>query len=100
LILSNSGILRGRDVLPRAHPNDGFVDVLEIDQEITLRQLALAWSRSKTGSHLPHPHFRVSRATEFQWSGSPSKMVADGVAYAGVVSLQCTVLADAMAIYF
>jgi hypothetical protein len=27
-------------------------------------------------------------------------MVADGVAYAGVVSLQCTVLADAMAIYF
>jgi hypothetical protein len=100
LILSNSGILRGRDVLPRAHPNDGFVDVLEIDQEITLRQMALAWSRSRTGSHLPHPHFRVSRATDFQWSGSPSKMVADGVAYDGVVTLQCTVLADAMAIYF
>ena len=28
LIISNSGIVHGRDVLPRAHPNDGYVDVL------------------------------------------------------------------------
>ena len=100
LILSNSGILHARDVLPRAHPNDGFVDVLEVDPKISIRQRAIAWSRSATGSHLPHPNFRVSRSIDFQWSGSPAQMIADGVTYKGVVWLQCTVLADAMSIYF
>ena len=100
LILSNSGLLRSRDVLPRAHPNDGFVDVLEIDPKISNRQRAIAWRRSATGSHLPHPSFRVSRSIDFQWSGSPAHMIADGVTYKGVVWLQCTVLADAMKLYF
>ena len=100
LIFSNSGYWRERDLLPRAHPNDGFVDVLEVDPNITARQRALAWRRSKTGSHLPHPHLRVSRTTDFQWSGRPSNMIADGVAFNEVVWLQCTVLADAMDIYF
>ena len=100
LILSNSGILHARDVLPRAHPNDGFVDVLEVDPKISTRQRAIAWHRSATGSHLPHPDIRVSRSIDFQWSGSPAQMIADGVTYKGVVWLQCTVLADAMSIYF
>lgn len=100
LILSNSGLLRGRDVLPRAHPNDGFVDVLEVDPKNSIRQRAIAWRRSAIGSHLPHPSFRVSRSTNFQWSGSPSHMIADGVTYKGVVWLQCTVLADAIKLYF
>ena len=100
LILSNSGLLGSRDVLPRAHPNDGFVDVLEVDPKISIRQRAIAWSRSATGSHLPHPNFRVSRSIDFQWSGSPARMIADGVTYKGVVWLRCTVLADAMKMYF
>ena len=100
LILSNSGLLRSRDVLPRAHPNDGFVDVLEVDPKISIRQRAIAWRRSAIGSHLPHPSFRVSRSIDFQWSGSPAHMIADGVSYKGVVWLQCTVLADAMKLYF
>ena len=99
LILSNSGIFRGRDMLPRAHPNDGFVDVLAIDRNINLRQRALAWHRSKTGSHLPHPQLRVSRAVEHQWSGRPSNMIADGVLIRDVAWLKCTVLADALSIY-
>lgn len=100
LILSNSGFLGNRDVLPRAHPNDGFVDVLEVDPKITLRQRAIAWRRSAIGSHLPHPSFRVSRSIDFQWSGGPAHMIADGVTYKGVVWLHCTVLADAMKLHF
>jgi hypothetical protein len=100
LILSNSVILQKRDVLPRAHPNDGFVDVLEIDPKISTRQRIIAWHRSVTGSHLPHPSFRVGRSRDFEWSGRPSKMIADGVAVKGVVWLQCKVLPDAMSIYF
>jgi len=100
LILSNSGIVRGRDVLPRAHPNDGYVDVLNIDEAITTRQRLFAWRRAKTGSHLPHPQLRASRSTEFEWTGKASRMVADDVTFAGVVWLRCKVLADATSLYF
>jgi hypothetical protein len=86
-------------MLPRAHPNDGFVDVLAIDRNINIRQRALAWHRSKTGWHLPHPHLQVSRAVEHQWSGRPSNMIADGVLIRDVAWLKCTVLADALSIY-
>jgi len=89
LIISNSGIVRGRDVLPRAHPNDGYVDVLNIDEAITTRQRLFAWHRAQTGSHLPHPQLRASRSTEFEWSGRASRMVADDVTFAGVVWLRC-----------
>ena len=100
LIISNSGIVRGRDVLPRAHPNDGYVDVLNIDEAITTRQRLSAWNRAKTGSHLPHPQLRAIRSTEFEWSGRASRMVADDVTFAGVVWLRCKVLADATSLYF
>ena len=100
LIISNSGIVRGRDVLPRAHPNDGYVDVLEIDEAITTRQRLSAWNRANTGSHLPHPQLRASRSTEFEWSGRASRMVADDVTFAGVVWLRCKVLTDATSLYF
>ena len=100
LIISNSGIVHGRDVLPRAHPNDGYVDVLEIDEAITTRQRLSAWRRATTGSHLPHPQLRASRSTEFEWSGRASRMVADDVTFAGVVWLRCKVLTDATSLYF
>ena len=100
LIISNSGIVRGRDVLPRAHPNDGFVDVLEIDEAMTTRQRLSAWRRAKTGSHLPHPQLRASRSPEFEWSGRASRMVADDVTFAGVEWLRCKVLTDAISLYF
>ena len=100
LIISNSGIVRGRDVLPRAHPNDGFVDVLEIDEAMTTRQRFSAWRRSKTGSHLPHPQLRASRSPEFEWSGRASRMVADDVTFTGVEWLRCKVLTDATSLYF
>jgi len=100
LVISNSGIVRGRDVLPRAHPNDGYIDVLEIDEAITTRQRLSAWRRAATGSHLPHPQLRASRSTEFEWSGRASRMVADDVTFAGVVWLRCKVLTDATSLYF
>lgn len=100
LIISNSGIVRGRDVLPRAHPNDGYVDVLKIDEAMTTRQRLSAWRRAQTGSHLPHPQIRASRSTEFEWSGRASRMVADDVTFVGVEWLRCKVLADATSLYF
>ncbi len=49
------------DAAPRAHPNDGWLDVIEVDQSMSLRARWQAWRRLRTGSHVPHPD--VTRAT-------------------------------------
>jgi len=100
LIISNSGIVNGRDVFPRAHPNDGFLDVLVIDSEISMRQRLIAWKKSKIGVHLPHPQLHVSRDTQYEWAGHPSRMVVDGATFHNVNWARLTVVKDAFAICF
>ena len=100
LIVSNSGIVNKRDVFPRAHPNDGFLDVLVIDDEISLRQRLTAWHKSKIGVHLPHPQLHVSRHTEYEWEGHPSRMVVDGATFHKVDWARFTVVQDAFDICF
>lgn len=100
LIVSNSGIVNGRDVFPRAHPNDGLLDVLVIDQEISLRQRLIAWHKSKIGVHLPHPQLHVSRNTQFEWTGNPSRMVVDGVIFHRVDWARFSIVKDAFTICF
>jgi len=100
LFVSNSGIWRNRDLLPRAHPNDGQFDVLEISSKITGRQLAQAWYRAKSGTHLPHPCLTASRQQQYTWSGDPCRLVADDVVYRGVTWVQFTAICDAFTLYF
>jgi hypothetical protein len=49
---------------PRAHPNDGLVDITV--GSLPVRQRLLARSRARTGSHLPHPGLRTLRRS--RWS--------------------------------
>lgn len=49
---------------PRAHPNDGLLDVTWSDG-LPTRQRILARRRLPTGSHLPHPDLRVERVTRW-----------------------------------
>lgn len=100
LIVSNSGIVNGRDIFPRAHPNDGLLDVLEIDSEISLRQRLVAWHKARIGVHLPHPQLHVSRHTQFEWAGHPSRMVVDGASFHKVDWLRCSIVKDAISICF
>ena len=59
---------RGRwDVAPRAHPNDGRVDVVEVAAAMGLRARWQARRRLPTGTHVPHPAIRTGRATERAW---------------------------------
>ncbi len=44
---------------PRAHPNDGLVDVTI--GRLPWQQRLLAWRRAQTGTHLPHPALRTVR---------------------------------------
>lgn len=62
LIITNSGIVDGRNVAPRAHPNDGFLHVMTLDATMPVRQRMLARRRSTSGNHLPHPQISVTRS--------------------------------------
>ena len=53
--------LRGLDVVPRSHPNDGKVDVLRVDADMPVRARWQASRRARTGTHLPHPQLHVTQ---------------------------------------
>lgn len=54
------------DVAPRAHPNDGVLDVLDVSPSFPLLDRLRARGRLPTGAHLPHPAVSVSRRPAVQ----------------------------------
>jgi len=60
----NAQWLGGWNVAPRAHPNDGRLDVVEA--RLTLRDLRQVRARLGTGTHLPHPRIRERRAASVE----------------------------------
>lgn len=60
----NAQWFRDWNLGPRAHPNDGVLDVSEA--RLSLRDLVKVRARLATGSHLPHPDIRVRRAAELR----------------------------------
>lgn len=61
LLVTNTGHLGALHVAPRAHPNDGTLDTIEIDGRMPLRERWVARRRARTGTHLPHPMIRAGR---------------------------------------
>ncbi len=59
LVAMNAQWLGEWDVAPRAHPNDGLVDLTE--GRIPLGDRREARRRVRTGSHIPHPGLLTSR---------------------------------------
>ena len=88
------------DAAPRAHPNDGWLDVIEVDASMKLRSRWQAWRRLRTGSHVPHPDITVRRVrTETFAFSSPLGLWLDGVARGTVRSLRVDVDADRAEVY-
>ena len=51
----NSDHLGTWNVAPRAHPNDGKLDVISVGRGMTFRQRLQARTRLELGTHVPHP---------------------------------------------
>ena len=66
LCIANSSFLRNMNIAPRAHPNDGVADYLEIDPSMSIRQRWLASRRAVTGTHIPHPLITTKRITDIE----------------------------------
>ena len=90
----NAQYLGKWDVAPRGHPNDGRVEVLEVDARMSVRQRMIARSRMQTGTHLPHPDISVKSVSEFTWSGSALTMWIDGAKIGVVQFVEIQVMKD------
>ncbi len=79
---------------PRSHPNDGLVDVTV--GALSAQQRYLALRRVRTGSHLPHPKLKVTRAAHWEHAfHSPVGVWIDGRAHGSARHIEIDVHPDA-----
>lgn len=96
ICISNAGIVKGRNLTPRAHPNDGIFDVLEISPDISFRNRLQAFKRASTGTHIPHPDISTKRLSECEYfnSGGNEVLRIDHAKIPSWQSFHITVLPD------
>jgi hypothetical protein len=64
LVAMNAAWVGDLNLGPKAHPNDGLLDVSE--GELPFGQLLLARKRARTGTHVPHPRITMRRVPAAQ----------------------------------
>jgi hypothetical protein len=68
-------------IAPRAHPNDGLFDVVEVSPAMTVRDRWAARGRLPAGGHVPHPEITQRRVERDRWTfDRPIRVWADGIA--------------------
>jgi hypothetical protein len=98
-VVTNTGYWLGRRIAPRAHPNDGRLDVLTVAPNMSRRHRLMALRRARWGLHVPHPSLSVVQSDGYDWSGRPTKVKFDGHTESKVTSLRVRVRTDAIVIY-
>jgi len=99
VLLMNAQFLGRRDVAPRSHPNDGRMDVLEVDPRMPWRDRVQAVRRSVSGTHLPHP--ALSTRQSAQWAtrfDRPISCWLDGRRIGRVTEVEVEMLPDALVV--
>ncbi|MDA3039963.1 MAG: hypothetical protein O3C27_10645, partial [Actinomycetota bacterium] len=90
----NAAWFRGLYLGPRAHLNDGLLDVTV--GRLPLRQRVEAHRRAATGTHLPHPMLHTERVPRWEHRfDRPTRVYADGENIGRTRSLIVRVQADA-----
>lgn len=88
------------NVAPRAHPNDGRFDVIDVDRSMTIRERLQARGRLVQGTHVPHPRISTRTATEATWVfDRPRRLWLDGERVGSVLRLSVAIEPDAAAIH-
>jgi diacylglycerol kinase family enzyme len=97
----NAQFLGDWDVAPRAHPNDGRVDVVRIDPSMSLRDRLRARSRVRQGTHVPHRAITVRQVASADLTfARPMDVYLDGQRWLRTSALTLTVEPDALTIAF
>ena len=97
LAAMNAEFLGDWDVVPRAHPNDGRLDLIEAD--LSLSDRFKARSRLPTGTHLPHPGIRTRQVKAVQLDlPAGTKVWLDGECVGPARTLSIRVVPDALTV--
>ena len=81
----NAEFVGNWDVAPRAHPNDGMLDVISVPRSFGIGDRMKARSRLPHGGHLPHPGISVERTAACRATFAPGLRVhLDGAPLVGV----------------
>lgn len=88
------------NVAPRAHPNDGRCDVVEVAATMTVRERWQAARRLAGGTHVPHPAITTAAVRERSWEFErPMTVWVDGVRAGTARTASIAVVSDAGAVY-
>jgi hypothetical protein len=88
------------DVAPRGHPNDGKVDVVEVDAAMPWRDRLQARQRARLGTHLPHPQISARQMNHCTLTFADPRVVwVDGVRVGTATEMILTVEPDAFTGY-
>jgi hypothetical protein len=93
----NAEFLGPWDVAPRAHPNDGLLDVVDVAPSMGLTDRLTARRRLATGGHVPHPAITTSRRPAVQLDfDRPTPVWLDGERVTDARHLSVRLEADAL----
>jgi YegS C-terminal NAD kinase beta sandwich-like domain len=93
----NAEFLGDWDVAPRAHPNDGLLDMVEVAAGMSLADRIKARRRLSVGGHVPHPAIKQSRRPAFQIEfDHPTRVWLDGERIGVATSLSVRIEPDAL----
>jgi hypothetical protein len=98
-VVTNSGYWKNHEVAPRAHLNDGKLDIFEVSGAMRWSQRRLMWQKAEVGSHLPHPLLSYSQGEFFHWKGSPRRLTIDGQFVGLVTKVSCRVQSDCAQVF-
>jgi hypothetical protein len=100
LAAMNAEFIGDWDVAPRGHPNDGRVEVFEVDASMSVRQRLTARRRLRTASHVPHPCVSTRSVRAGTWSFDRALDVeVDGRLVGRASTLGIEVLPDAAIVH-
>lgn len=100
LAVMNCDHLGRWNVAPRAHPNDGRFDVVEVSPAMSLRHRLQARRRLMAGTHVPHPDITVRVTHRAAWTfESPTPVRVDGIDRGRCTRLAVAISPDHFAIY-
>src|SRR4051794_204082 len=100
LAVVNCAYIGDWNVAPRAHPNDGHFDVVDVSSTMSPRQRFQALRRLAHGNHLPHPAIATRMSEHERWSfDEPRDLYVDGVRKSRCSTLEITILPDHFAIH-
>ncbi|NQV96625.1 MAG: hypothetical protein HQ486_02410 [Acidimicrobiaceae bacterium] len=93
----NESFIGDWDCAPRAHPNDGKLDVVIVSSKMKPSQRLLASRRVRSGTHIPHPGITIAQQTYFETTiGAPKMLIVDGRQISTVKACEFTVIPDAV----